>query len=111
MPDLDGAALIREVHVYGQSLAVGAEKRARHNIPGWERVCLKKQIHRKGEGIPTDGCHFSGWNARVLSGARVSAWGVLSHEKLDLRRFAKVGFERLVVCQARLRLRRAFIPS
>ena len=26
MPDLDGAALIREVHVYGQSLAVGAEK-------------------------------------------------------------------------------------
>jgi elongator complex protein 3 len=24
--DLDGAALIREVHVYGQSLAVGAEK-------------------------------------------------------------------------------------
>jgi len=25
--DLDGAALIREVHVYGQSLAVGAEKR------------------------------------------------------------------------------------
>jgi elongator complex protein 3 len=26
MPDLDGAALIREVHVYGQSLAVGAEQ-------------------------------------------------------------------------------------
>ena len=26
MPDLDGAALIREVHVYGQSLPVGAEK-------------------------------------------------------------------------------------
>ncbi|MCB0118819.1 MAG: tRNA uridine(34) 5-carboxymethylaminomethyl modification radical SAM/GNAT enzyme Elp3 [Anaerolineales bacterium] len=26
MSDLDGAALIREVHVYGQSLAVGAEK-------------------------------------------------------------------------------------
>jgi len=26
MTDLDGAALIREVHVYGQSLAVGAEK-------------------------------------------------------------------------------------
>jgi elongator complex protein 3 len=26
LPDLDGAALIREVHVYGQSLAVGAEK-------------------------------------------------------------------------------------
>jgi elongator complex protein 3 len=25
--DLDGAALIREVHVYGQSLAVGAEKK------------------------------------------------------------------------------------
>ncbi len=27
MDDLDGAALIREVHVYGQSLAVGAEKK------------------------------------------------------------------------------------
>jgi elongator complex protein 3 len=26
MPDLEGAALIREVHVYGQSLPVGAEK-------------------------------------------------------------------------------------
>ncbi len=26
LPDLDGAALIREVHVYGQSLAVGAEQ-------------------------------------------------------------------------------------
>ncbi len=26
MSDLDGAALIREVHVYGQSLAVGAEQ-------------------------------------------------------------------------------------
>jgi elongator complex protein 3 len=26
LPDLDGAALIREVHVYGQSLPVGAEK-------------------------------------------------------------------------------------
>jgi len=26
MTDLNGAALIREVHVYGQSLAVGAEK-------------------------------------------------------------------------------------
>ncbi len=26
MPELDGAALIREVHVYGQSLAVGTEK-------------------------------------------------------------------------------------
>ena len=25
MPDLAGAALIREVHVYGQALAVGAE--------------------------------------------------------------------------------------
>ena len=25
MPDLEGAALIREVHVYGQALAVGAE--------------------------------------------------------------------------------------
>ncbi len=27
MADLDGAALIREVHVYGQSLPVGAEKK------------------------------------------------------------------------------------
>jgi elongator complex protein 3 len=26
MPDLDGAAIIREVHIYGQSLPVGAEE-------------------------------------------------------------------------------------
>ena len=49
LADLDGAALIREVHVYGQSLPVGAEKEgaAQHAGLGtsllWEAECIAKQ--------------------------------------------------------------------
>ena len=35
--------MIREVHVYGQSLPVGEEKSARRNMRDWERICFIKQ--------------------------------------------------------------------
>jgi len=54
LPDLQGAAIIREVHVYGQSLQVGAEKRgaAQHAGVGTrlirraERIARNKGYHR-----------------------------------------------------------------
>ena len=54
LADLDGAALIREVHVYGQSLPVGAEKEgaAQHSGLGTrllqqaERVAGESGFHR-----------------------------------------------------------------
>jgi elongator complex protein 3 len=42
MPDLNQAALIREVHVYGQSLAVGAEKRGAAQHAGLGTRLLEK---------------------------------------------------------------------
>jgi len=42
MTDLDGAALIREVHVYGQSLAVGAEKQGAAQHAGLGTRLLEK---------------------------------------------------------------------
>ena len=42
MPDLDGAALVREVHVYGQSLPVGAEKRGAAQHAGLGTRLLEK---------------------------------------------------------------------
>jgi len=42
MPDLDGAALIREVHVYGQSLPVGAEKEGAAQHTGLGTQLLKE---------------------------------------------------------------------
>ena len=51
MPDLEGAALIREVHVFGQSLAVGAEKSgaAQHIGLGTQLLLEAEQIaHSKG---------------------------------------------------------------
>ena len=52
MPDLDGAALIREVHVYGQSLAVGAEKEgaAQHSGLG-TRLLEKADAIAKARGF------------------------------------------------------------
>ena len=41
--DLEGAALVREVHVYGQSLAVGAEEPAPPSISAWASSCSKKR--------------------------------------------------------------------
>ena len=48
MPDLDGAALIREVHVYGQSLPVGAEKQgaAQHTGLGTRLLAQAESIAR-----------------------------------------------------------------
>ena len=52
MSDLDGAALIREVHVYGQSLAVGAEKAgaAQHAGLG-TRLLEKAEMIAKASGF------------------------------------------------------------
>ncbi|HSL42681.1 MAG TPA: tRNA uridine(34) 5-carboxymethylaminomethyl modification radical SAM/GNAT enzyme Elp3 [Anaerolineales bacterium] len=52
MPDLDGAALIREVHVYGQSLPVGAEKQgaAQHSGLG-TRLLEKAEAVAKANGF------------------------------------------------------------
>ena len=52
MSDLDGAALIREVHVYGQSLPVGAEKRgaAQHTGLG-TRLLENAEAVAKGNGF------------------------------------------------------------
>jgi elongator complex protein 3 len=52
MLDLDGAALIREVHVYGQSLPVGAEKQgaAQHSGLG-TRLLEKAESLAKASGF------------------------------------------------------------
>jgi len=42
MPDLDGAALIREVHVYGQSLAVGADQPGAAQHIGLGKALIEK---------------------------------------------------------------------
>jgi len=42
MPDLEGAAIIREVHVYGQSLEVGAEKSGSAQHAGLGTRLMKK---------------------------------------------------------------------
>jgi len=42
MPDLEGAAIIREVHVYGQSLEVGAEKSGSAQHAGLGTRMMKK---------------------------------------------------------------------
>lgn len=49
LPDLQGAALIREVHVYGQALAVGAEKKgaAQHSGLGTRLLERAARIARK----------------------------------------------------------------
>ena len=46
IPDLDGAALIREVHVYGQSLPVGAEKKGAAQHAG-----LGTRLLEEAEGV------------------------------------------------------------
>ena len=43
LPDLEGAAIIREVHVYGQSLPGRyRNRRARRNISGWAPACSNR---------------------------------------------------------------------
>jgi elongator complex protein 3 len=46
MPDLQGAALIREVHIYGQSLQVGAEEKG-----AAQHIGLGSRLIRKAEEI------------------------------------------------------------
>jgi elongator complex protein 3 len=49
MPDLQGAALIREVHVYGQALAVGSENpgAAQHAGLGTQLIQAAEEIGRE----------------------------------------------------------------
>jgi elongator complex protein 3 len=48
-PDLAGAAVIREVHVYGQALAVGAEQRGAAQHAG-----LGTRLLQRAEEIASD---------------------------------------------------------
>jgi elongator complex protein 3 len=52
LADLDGAALIREVHVYGQSLAVGADREgsAQHVGLG-SRLLVEAEVIARGRGF------------------------------------------------------------
>lgn len=50
IPDLEGAAIIREVHVYGQSLPVGTERHgaAQHSGLGTALLERAERIAREG---------------------------------------------------------------
>ena len=53
MPDLDQAAIIREVHIYGQSLAVGAEEHgAAQHIGLGSRLIQYAQDLARSQGYP-----------------------------------------------------------
>ena len=53
MPDLDQAAIIREVHIYGQSLAVGAEEHgAAQHIGLGSRLIQYAQDLARRQGYP-----------------------------------------------------------
>jgi elongator complex protein 3 len=53
MPDLERAAIIREVHIYGQSLAVGAEERgAAQHIGLGSRLIQYAQDLARAQGYP-----------------------------------------------------------
>jgi elongator complex protein 3 len=52
MPDLEGAALIREVHVYGQSLAVGADQSGAAQHIGLGTTLLKQaEVVARAQGF------------------------------------------------------------
>ena len=74
MADLDGAALIREVHVYGQSLPVGAEKQGAAQHTG-----LGTQLLQKAEAV----AKASGFNRMAV----ISAVGTRGY-------YLERGFER-----------------
>ena len=49
LADLAGAAIIREVHVYGQSLRWVGNRRAPPSTPGWGRACWTKRPAWQGK--------------------------------------------------------------
>ena len=73
--DLHGAALIREVHVYGQSLAVGAEQQpgAAQHIGLGTRLLRARRRDRPRGRLPPPGGHRRRRHAPVLPVARLSA--------------------------------------
>ena len=81
LSDLKGAAIIREVHVYGQSLAVGAEQSgaAQHAGLG-TRLLVEADRMASAQRIPPDGCHCGGGNTKVLFRTWIRAGGSISGE-------------------------------
>ena len=72
MPEIDGAALIREVHIYGQSLEVGADLTGAAQHSGLGTALLEKaEALAKAAGYRQDGCHRRGWHAAVLRKTRL----------------------------------------
>ena len=78
MEELAGAAMIREVHVYGQSLALGedAPGKAQHSGLGTQLIERAAEI-ADGARLPAAGRDFVGRHAGVLSQARFCGWGTL----------------------------------
>ena len=72
MPDLDNAALIREVHVYGQSLAVGAEKTGAAQHTGtWHTPARRSGKRGTRAWLFAHGGHLGNWNTSLLFGSRL----------------------------------------
>ena len=70
--DLEGAALVREVHVYGQSLPVGAEKQGAAQHAGLGTHLLQEaEIGCKRAWLYAPGGDLSGGDAAVLPRARL----------------------------------------
>ena len=80
LPDLDGAAIIREVHVYGQSLPVGTEARGAAQHAG-----LGARLIRKAERI-----------ARVSGFKRLAVIAAVGTRRYYLKRGFKPGDRYLV---------------
>ena len=81
LADLEGAAIIREVHVYGQSLRVGAEQAgaAQHSGLGTRLLQQAEQIASPAS-ICAPGSDRGGGDAAVLPGEGVYARGALYGE-------------------------------
>ena len=72
LADLEGAALVREVHVYGQSLAVGADQAgaAQHSGLGTALLGRAEEIARAA-GLPQTGGHCGRWHPWLLCQPRL----------------------------------------
>ncbi len=80
--DLDQSAIIREVHVYGQSLEVGSKQTglAQHAGLGSDLIHQAEIIARQ-HGFQALGGYICGGNAALLSGTQIPPGGVLSGQR------------------------------
>jgi elongator complex protein 3 len=67
MSELDGAALIREVHVYGQSLEVGSEKTGAAQHAGLGTRLLEEAENWQKKTATKNCRHRGRWNTQLLS--------------------------------------------